>query len=251
MRTTDYLIEKHLDSTISEVEMRMLNERMLINPSLQKELALRHEINQMAIEDDIYHLRAKLNKASAFVEGNHENRFVSHRTKRVFYAAATIAGITVGSWAVFSGGGQEQNFDDIYRKSFIPYPPVTVFRQGNITTPDDDFFSTMRFYQDSHFAEAAAGLEKLLEINPGSATIQFYLGISYMELQKFNDSHRLFDELISGDSFFVEQAIWYKGLIYIAQGNIDMACNTLDKLAAYENPYTLESASLIKKLKQD
>ena len=251
MRTTDYLIEKYLDSTLTEVEGRMLNERMVGDSTLQRELMLRHEINQMAIEEEVYMLRAKLNMASAFVEENQQNRFVNHKTKRVFYAAATIAGIAMGGWAISTGWGQKQNYDDIYRSSFVPYPPVTVFRQGSNVASDDDFFSTMSFYQNSHFAEAAAGLEKLLQMDPNSATVKFYLAISYMELEKFNDSHRLFDEIIGGDSFFVEQATWYKGLIFIAQGKTDLACNTLAKLAAYENPYTIKSKSLVKKLKQE
>lgn len=251
MRTTDYLIEKYLDSTLTEIEGRMLNERMIGDTTLQRELMLRHEINQMAIEEEVYMLRAKLNMASAFVEENQQNRFVNHKTKRVFYAAATIAGIAMGGWAISTGWGQKQNYDDIYRSSFVPYPPVTVFRQGSNVASDDDFFSTMSFYQNSHFAEAAAGLEKLLQMDPNSATVKFYLAISYMELEKFNDSHRLFDEIIGGDSFFVEQATWYKGLIFIAQGKTDLACNTLAKLAAYENPYTIKSKSLVKKLKQE
>jgi tetratricopeptide (TPR) repeat protein len=251
MRTSEYLMEKYLDSTITVEEKDMLGHRLMANPSLQRELALRHEINQMVIQDEVHELRAKLNIASAYSDDNYENRFISHRTKRIFYAAATIAGIAVGSWALFSEHSNGTNYEHIYRESFAPYPPVTLFRQGNYLATSEDLLSPMKYYQESNFAKAAVGLELLLKNDPSSTTIKFYLAISYMELERFADSHKLFDEILKGDSFFVEQATWYKGLSYLAEGKTDLASNTLSRLAEYENPYTKESVSLIKRIKSN
>ncbi|MDY0254996.1 MAG: hypothetical protein RBR30_11390 [Tenuifilaceae bacterium] len=249
MRTSEYLMEKYLDSTITVEEKDMLYHRLMANPSLQRELALRHEINQMSFEDEIHELRAKLNIASAFADDTYDKRFVSHRTKRLIYATATIAGIAVGSWAVFTEGNNGSNYDEIYRETFAPYPPVTLFRQGNYYPSGQDLLSTMKHYQESKFAQAAAGLELLLKNDPTSTTIKFYLAISYMELERFADSRKLFDEILKGDSFFVEQATWYKGLSYLAEGKTEMASSTLDRLTEYENPYTKESARIIKRIK--
>jgi tetratricopeptide (TPR) repeat protein len=248
MRTTDYLIEKYLDSTITNVEKKILNKRMHTNPSLHRELSLRQEINQLAIEDDVFDLRAKLKMASAYGEDKYDNRFVSNRTKRVFYAAATVTGIAFGSWAVITGGENRIKPQSLFHDNFMPYPPINIFRESQNLELDSGFFYALKHYQESNYKEAVIALKRLLELDPGSSIMQFYLGVSYMELENYDKAHKLFDQIIEGNSFFIEQAIWYKGLCFLAQNKPDNAINTLNNLTKYTNPYTDKAKNLVKKL---
>lgn len=248
MRTTNYLMEKYLDSTITYDEKAILNERMLSDPSLVKELAFRQELNLLAIEDDVSELRKKLNLASRLNENTQSTRFISSRTKRVFYAAATVTGIALGSWALLTGGEHQVKPDMLYHENFMPYPPVTVFRESHRAEFERGFFYAMKLYQESRFAEAAKDLELLLEMDPNSATIKFYLGVSYMQLEDYVKSHMLFDQIINGDSFFAEQALWYKGLSYLAQKETQKAKETFEGLIMNDNPYTTKAKKIIKKL---
>lgn len=250
MRTTDYLMEKYLDSSITYDEKAILNERMLSDSSLVKELAFRQELNLLAIEDEVSELRSKLNMASSIAERKKSNRFFSHRTKRVFYAAATVTGIALGSLAILTGGEYQVKPDLLYHENFMPYPPVTIYRETHRAEFERGFFYAMKLYQESRFAEAAEDLELLLEMDPNSATIKFYLGVSYMQVEDYVKSHMLFDQVINGDSFFAEQATWYKGLSYLAQNETDKAKKTFKVLAKNENPYSAKAKKIIKKLEK-
>ncbi len=251
MKTTENLMEKYLDSAIVLEEKEELKQRIRENPFLKKELAFRNEINQLAMEDEIFDLRAKLNMAqesSVDYERSTISWLSSNRTRKMFYAAATVTGIALGSWAVISGGSHGIKPEAIYQENFTPYPPVIIYRDGSMDDYDKGFLSTMNLYYGSNYSLAAKRLEELLVDDPQSVTIKFYLGVTYMQLEEYVKSRNLFDEIIRGQSFFVEQAMWYKSLGYLAEKNTDRALETLAELYSIDGQYTSKAAQLIEQI---
>lgn len=254
MRTTEYLMEKYLDSAMLLEEKEELKHRIRENPHLKRELLLRNEINQLAMEDEIFNLRAKLNLAqesSVDYERSSITWLSSNRTRKLFYAAATFTGIALGSWAILSGGNPGIKPETIYQENFSPYPPVIVYRDGSMDDYDTGFLSTMNLYYGAKYSLAAKSLEELLENDPSSVTIKFYLGVTYMQLEKYSESRDLFNEIINGDSFFVEQAFWYKGLGYLAEKDTENAINTLGALSRMGGQYALKANQLIDQISKD
>lgn len=251
METTEYLMEKYLDSSISLDEKEDLYCRIHDDPQLNRELSLRKEINSMIMDDDVFKLREKLNLAR---ESTHEYEtysigwFSRNKTRKLFYAAATVTGIALGSWAVFSGGSHVIKPETIYQENFSPYPPVIVYRDGSMDDYDTGFLSTMNLYYGAKYSLAAKRLEKLLDNDPSSVTIKFYLGVTYMQLEEFKKSRELFNEIINGDSFLIEQALWYKGLGYLAEKDIKNAQKTLEDLINLKGQYASKASKLIEQI---
>jgi tetratricopeptide (TPR) repeat protein len=235
-------------------EKEELKQRITENPLLNREFALRNELNLMGMEDEILSLRAKLNMAkdsAVDYEKESTNRFTSSRTKRLVYAAATVTGIALGSWAIIAGGDHGVRHETLYSENFTPYPPVIIYRDGSMDDYDKGFLSTMNLYYGSKYNLASKQLEELLEDDPKSITIKFYLAVTYMQLEEYAKSRNLFDEIIRGESFFVEQAIWYKGLGYLAEKNTEKALETLKELHSINGQYAAKAAHLIEQINRD
>lgn len=247
-------MESYLDSTIDLEDKQVLVHKIKQNRSLAQELAFRDELNHLASEDDIALLRQKLNLAYKLhkVEEQEPSPKISRRrTRRIFYAAATVTGIALGGWAVISGGNYGVDYGQLYENYFTPYPPVTIFRESNALELQRGFVNSMSLYQASQYTEAAIELEKLLTEDPSSTTIRFYLGVSYMKMGEYSKSRDNFDLIINKDPFFSEQALWYKGLCYIAEAETDKAIETLTALSTQNTSYKGKAAKLLKKLKRN
>lgn len=253
MKTTNYLMESYLDSTIELEDKQVLVHKIKQNKNLAQELAFRKELNHLASEDDIALLRQKLNLAHKLQKEQEYNptpQISRRRTRRIFYAAATVTGIALGGWAIISGGNYGVDYGQLYENYFTPYPPVTIFRESNALELQRGFVNSMNLYQASRYSEAAIELEKLLSEDPSSTTIRFYLGVSYMKLGEYSKSRESFDQIINKDPFFTEQAMWYKSLCYIAGAETDKAIETLTALSTQNTSYKGKAEKLLKKLKR-
>ncbi len=245
MKTTEYLIEKCLDLSISEDERAILKERMCASNALVKEYAFRKELNGLHVEIEVNELRMKLRKASAIHEHLSAERYMGHSTKRLIYAAAAVTGITLGGWALFSGDGSRVSTETLYNEFFSPYPPVVIYRDASSVDVYKEFQAAMLKYQKANYEEAARILERIYQQVPDSVTIKFYLGVTYMQLGQFEDSRILFNQVISSDILFSELAIWYKGLSYLAENNREEALETLKHLEKNKTPIGTNASKLI------
>jgi tetratricopeptide (TPR) repeat protein len=250
MKTTAYLMENFLDSTISCDEKMILNERIIRDNTLAKELAFRKELNQLDQENDINMLRSKLDLARHTAQESEKYIFSiskSNRYKRLVFAAATVSGIAIGGLAMLTGQ-QEVKHESLYRKSFKPYPPIGIYREVQENEHESLLFKTMRQYQDENYWQAVEGFESLLTQNPSSVIIKFYLAVSYMHLNEYKKSRDFFDEVIQANYIYIEQAIWYKGLTYLAEGNVEDAISMLTLIDESKSSIGIKASHLLRKL---
>jgi len=234
MDTIDLLIERHLDSKISDKESKFLFKSLNANKLLVKEFFLRKEINELVLEDEISSLRSQLIQVHLSIL--HVDKFSSnsnirkHQIKKLFYAAAAISGIAFGSWFALSESSQYRNHEKLFRDNFKSYPPTMVIRGSVDQEYQKKLFDAIQYYQRGNYYKANMHFEAMLQNNPNSAMLKFYLGISYLQLDEYSKAINLFEEVINSRTIYSDQAIWYKGLAQLAENNIDEAIKTLSQL---------------------
>jgi tetratricopeptide (TPR) repeat protein len=170
-------------------------------------------------------------------------------TKKFFYAAATITGITLGGWATFSGINQDITANDLFRQNLKPYPPVGISRETIAIEAESLLFETMRLYQLENYEYAAKGFEAILEENPERPIMKFYLGVTYLHLGEYSKSRTLLSDIIDSESVLSDQATWYKALSYLAEDNIEEAISTLAKISTTNNKLGKDASELLNNLK--
>jgi predicted Zn-dependent protease len=251
MKTTNYLIESMIDSTLGVDDMYSLKGRLLNDKSLQNEVKLRKEVNAAIIEEDIGRLTQCLDYAKNAYEASEFGiaRLASRsRARQIFYAAAAISGMAVGGLALYSALSQPNNPDQLYREFFAPYPPTYVAREAFQGTSNLTFDKAMAMYQRAKHKEAAESLYRLKEQHPNSVTVKFYLAITLMQLNEFEQANYLFDEVISRESLYSVHAKWYKGLSYLATDDISQAKRIFAELANTEGELGNQSIQILKQL---
>ncbi len=109
----------------------------------------------------------------------------------------------------------------------------------------------MNLYNQKNYTGAIPYFQKYLEENPGEASVECYLGISYLADGKINEAKDLFERLIRNDKgLYKEIAQWNISLIYLRLNNEELLKRGLrDIMAQRDHFYEKEATSLYKELK--
>lgn len=240
-------MENWLDGCIAPNELVKLREQLKSSKELRQEYLLRKEINELAAEGEYERLRYMLMQAHG--RTRQANGSKKATAKKLVYAAATLAGITIAGWAAFQHSGGVINPIDLYKENLFPYPPIHLVREAHQNELSDQLMRSLQYYRNANYLQASTEFESLLKKNPNSVTIKFYLGISYLYLDKVDVSRGLLLDVAHGESLFSDQALWYLGLGYLAQGNVSEASLVFEKIANSGGSLGQRAAGMVKKLK--
>jgi tetratricopeptide (TPR) repeat protein len=243
------LIEKYIDGSISGKEGKELMKRFEADNLLKQEYELRKALESIVAEREYYLLRQKLNIASTFTIDQsieiERNPGKANLRKYLYYAAA-FTGIAVGGW-VTSSILSHKDIDPtkLFLENFEPYPAYRAVRSGSELNSDGVIFKAMLAYQNGDYQNAIIDFKQIVEGNPNSNTIKFYLGISYMELYDFENARVNLMSVAESNSLFKEQALWYCGLCFLGEGNIDEAKSIFIKPSKTDSPLRQKSIALL------
>lgn len=249
-RNNERLIEKYIDGSINSNDRANLLERMNNDRSLEKEFDLRKKLESIPAEREFYNLRKKLIIASVIASNQSVsvNSLDRIKIRKYLYYAAAFTGITIGGWAASSMFNKEMDPTKLYLDNFEPYPPVRVVRSGGELSSDSLFFRAMLAYQSGDYNSATIDFRKVLNGDPNANTIRFYLGISHMELLEFDKARECLEVVAESNSLFKDQALWYCGLSYLGERDIDKAKEILTKLSILESPISTKANVLLKEI---
>ncbi len=248
MNSTTEAIEKYLESSINSDELAQLQAKLMLSRELRREFLLRKEVNELADEEAIHQLRLKLQlarKMNQKVLGETD----SSATKKLFYAAATLAGITIGGWAAFQHGNAGVNPMDLYRENLTPYPSIHLIRESRQSTASEQLIKSQLLYSSSNYTEASKAFEALLVENPNSTTLRFYLGVTYLQINNIQLSRKYLTEIAYSESIFSNQALWYLGLGFLAENNLFEAKQAFTQVAENGGTLGVKASKMIEKIK--
>lgn len=250
-RNTQRLIEKLIDGSISKKEGQTLSNKIETDVSLKREFELRKELETIAAEEDIFQLRQKLQLVAASTSNSLVSRghtFKKVNIRRYLYYAAALSGITLGGWGALTLTNKTVDPTKVYLDNFQPYPAVTVVRSGGELNLDSIFFSAMLSYQKGDYNSAIVDFKKVIEIDPNAFTVQFYLGITYMELLDFEKAHENLITVAESNSLFRDQALWYCGLCYLGEFKVEKAKTIFLNLSNSNSPLGQKATNLLRDL---
>ncbi len=136
----------------------------------------------------------------------------------------------------------EPNLSDLYvsNADWTELPSFTV-REDSKNALNEAQVS----FENKNFEEANAQFNKLLENGSNNPQILMYLGISYLELNDFENAITTFEGLQNGKSLDSNKALWYKALTYLKWNRKELAINTLNELLKDPSNYKHAEAQKI------
>ncbi len=214
-------IERYLDREMSQEEQLWFTRELKGNALLNKELRLREAVNRAVAETEVMAFRDQLN---AIYEGS-DIRVHSRPEKPVRRKLAMVSAFAAafGLLLLLLFSNRNYNNIEIYNKYFSPVEAGFTFRaEGNIM--DNDLRTAMQYYESGDYAKALAYFEKILNTDKSRIGLNLYSGISQMELEKYNDARKSFNQIINNNYIlYLEQAEWYLAFCYLMTNETDKA----------------------------
>lgn len=159
------------------------------------------------------------------------HQYAGRKKKTQFTWLAVAASITliIGGYWLFQPLGTE----DLYAKYFIADPGLPTV-MGDVGSTYE-FNDAMVDYKMKNYDTAIEKWKTLLEKHPESDTLNYYLGMAY--LNKGQDQKSLSflkKKSVAGSTVFKNGAQWYEALILIKKDEVQQAKQLLEKLPESE-----------------
>ena len=235
------LIERYFDSTLTDRETAILNDRLKNEPQLKKlfdqETLLIKAIRFESAKSNLQYLR-KLEETI-----NKRSR-PSFKTNWYYFAAAASVALVVAAWFMISM--MNQSPAELYTAYFEPYP--NTFQptlRGD--APVDRKSEAFRAYDEGNYQRAATLFNELLkeDKDPGMLLL---LGNANLVLDRNKEAMQNFSAVLTDFDELDMQAKWFLSLCYLKTGEVEKAQKLLRELGDTEIHYATRAKELLKKV---
>jgi hypothetical protein len=245
-------IDKYINMELDDDERSSFETELDNNLDLTAELELYKEIDTALSENDVMNLRDKLDRISKEVtrEKHKERSFIVRIIPRSRIATATVAAsllLLIGITSMLSRN-KISNEKELYNHYFSTYDATGIFRSNN-QDPDNKINLALHKYNAAEYSEAIALFEQVLQTDASNPVGNFYQGMSYQELGKFDNAIMSYSEVIKvKNNLFVEQAEWYTALCYLQNDNRKKAYKQFQRIAENKGYYSEKASEILEKL---
>jgi TolA-binding protein len=237
---SDDSLSEEINSIKQEINNNKLNE---ITADWVKEW---HEKKQKTGNSD-----AKSEEIRSFITESisaAQHEAVKPRTHIIRYtslAAAAMLGVFLLLRSVLPSSNPEKLFSSNYK----PFEALsTVTRSVNIAEADK-YTSAIGSYKLGDYQKAAAGFAAFVEKNPSSVPARFFLGLSQLSLENYDQAQNLFSGVVAEQGEYNKEARWYLGLTYLKTGDKLKAGECFKILAGTDGYYRDRSEKILRRLK--
>lgn len=226
-------IEAYLLDSMTTEERSRFETQLAADPSLQKELELQRQLLAIAtIESFKADQQSRIENSSA---ASRPSAIVKSISKWYWAAAAVLIFIT-GFWFFQNQTATPQKLANQY---FSPDPglPVTMSSSSQY-----QFYDGMVSYKEADYEKAIAIWKSIATTNRQSDTLQYFIGLAYLNRDHYNDALQQLLPLAEGNSKWKEKASWYLSLTYLKLNQPQKAQKWLQTIPSYpEAPELLEA----------
>jgi tetratricopeptide (TPR) repeat protein len=250
MKRDRHIIQKYLDHDLSDKEMKRFEADLEVSSALQKDLGLYQEIDEALADSEVLNFRDQLRDLRKETKKNKGSSKVPIRFTRPWHYAATAAIALILAIGLASVLDRPLTNKDLLKKYYKPYEVALINRSGN-TDVELILKQAEHYYLEGDFEQAVVYFEKVLEEQPDQISTEFYTGISYYELKRYEDADASLSKVIEqNDNLYVEPAEWYLGLCYLAMNDNDRARRQFARIASSNHEKAEEAEKLLRKIRK-
>jgi len=241
------LIDYYFNKELSHREKRDFDRLMETDREFREYIEFEENIRKAINQEDIIDFRRKISNT---VRSKHRKNLIQKYTYKYWKYAATIvffAGVSVSAlFFINNQNNPDRLFDKAFNSSKIHISRSPVSSASNATIVE-----AMLNYHEGNYNNAIGYFEQLLKQNPDNIAVRFYLGISHMETENFDEATEKFRFILSDqDNLYIEHAEWYLSLCFLKNDELDKAINHLTIISQNpQNYYSKNASKLLKKIK--
>lgn len=240
-------IERYLDGEMGGQELVWFEKELDSNEALQKEVRLRKKVNQAIGDEHFMNYSKELEEAYAAFSNSGDNQ--NGKRRKYIVSGSVLISVITAFILILSLTGKQYTNQKIFERYYKPYEPGVTFRSAGGEV-NSDLAMAMKYYESENYSEALKLFEKVLKTEPDRIGLNFYSGISQMEVKEYTDAGKSFDKVIQDRyNMFIEQAEWYLGLCYIITNQDTKAVNLFEKISKEKGFYSKDATKILRKIK--
>ena len=207
------LIDRYFDNSLTPKEQLLFNDLLQNDPDFKNEFIFRKDLTKVIANSQQEDLKSTLNK---FEDSIRQKPKFFKIPRKWLVAASTLLVLSLGVWSVKSifFPSNQAIYEAYFQSCRNTIQPIV--RGENLNTIEYKAFAAY----EAHDYHKAINLFNSVE-NPEAAYINFYKGLSYLELDKSREAIELLKPIsqaidLEGKSEnFNEKANWYLALAYL------------------------------------
>ena len=239
LEITDHLIDKNLLRQISKQDQRILDQYLKLHKEVRLEYEERYDIVQAVKINANSELKVMLNEIHEEVTSN------KFKSKIALLIVALLSIVTIGYW-VFQQSSKSLDTKALFAQNFENYDPSIVTRGGEEL--EAALTNAYSAYINKNYAEVLNYQDAINQIN--SSSWMLILAISAIEMDDAELALQNLNQLIQdNDIYYIDHAIWYKGLLLLKQGEIQQSKKLFQSIASKPGAdHQMEAKKLLEKL---
>ena len=226
------LIDQSLRNELDEQGEKILSER-LMDDEFRNEFKAQEQIVRALFESERNELRSVMN--------SREQKFQLNKNKWKYLITALLILVPL-VFGIKKIVNSRMDSEELYLAYFDKYPNVVDPIKKD--SPDQINHSGYISYELGKFEEATTVLESI----PPSDTSLFYLGLNYMQQNKFELAKKSFNEILNKESSFYEAKMWYSSLASLKLNEEEISEKILIELSNNGEFYKNKASELLSKL---
>ncbi len=252
------LIEKYLAGTLKGEMLKNFKKELKNNSELQSLVILHKEINESIDEHDIIEFKNKLNKIYyrfRKTENNDAKEIMLDSApvkkrlaqKRIIIIAASFTLTIIIGVLLYKSLNKVYSDSELFSMYYKPYEPDIIVRSdiNNLR----DLENAILFYDQGDYNSAFDKFISIIAQDNSNYLAQFYLGLTCMELNKFDAAIEQFTSISEDwESPFRYHLEWYLALCYIKNNNKKEAKALLIQIKSANRFYKTEAEEILDKL---
>lgn len=241
------LIERYIYEEINDDEKKQVEFLLKNDKNFAKEFQFRSDVNEAISENDILNLRKTIKEL--YHKNSHRNTKNVIRklySEKWYLAAAAIAILFTFGTILISSIQKPFDSSKLFDKFYTNEHNIMITRSLDIHS-DEYLNSALQLYANTEYNKAITILENLR----GNMFAEFYLGLSYIEIQNYYKAKETFNSVIShADNIFIEQAKWYAALCSLKlNSNQEEIIQLFTEIKNSNSVYKCQAADILKFIK--
>ncbi|HEA20123.1 hypothetical protein LCGC14_1852340 [marine sediment metagenome] len=241
----ELLLYNYFSKQLTADQQKLFEDLLKSDSDFKKQFDFEKDVKEVILNQETVKLKNKLVGFEKEISKDKSVRKLPRSIYQKWAMAASIALLMGLGWLGYTNFAGP-NYNDLYQENFQGYPNTvyTITRSDSDQTRERDAFVA---YESGDFKGAADGFKTISKNSPTNY-LDFYLGMSYLQLHQLKQAKTYFTNTINGKSNFVDEANWYMALIAIKEENKATAKQYLMQLTAADSYNQAKAKQLLEKL---
>ncbi|MDN5200269.1 tetratricopeptide repeat protein [Fulvivirgaceae bacterium BMA10] len=234
-------IARYLRGQMDEKDRMAFEEKLNNDPEFAKQV----DLDKVLLEGMQLHYKSSLKQRLRDLD---KSVSLNKRNFSLFYKSISIAaGISLIFVVVYMLFLQGPNTEKLYGTYFKPYYNIAdgYERSGDANTSEDPF----KLYEQGAYKQASEVFETLLETNKDDYMLIFYNGLSYLNSGNASQAIGHLASVADQSELAIhEPAIWYLGLAYLKENQLEEAKEVFQNIVETEKSYQHQAKEILREL---